>query len=302
MRRGLDRDLAALEHNLVWIVGSPRSGTTWLLALLAAHPRVRTIDEPLIGAHLGFPAHAMVSTTAAPADGSATRTLDVFRGRGDYFFSDRFRDSWQQPLRELILRRLLDQLREDGGDPRRDVLVVKEPHGSEAADLLIAALPQSRLVVAARDGRDVVDSVLDAVSPHGWARGVATLEPTAAARRAFVADYAHMWAERMGIVLRTCERLPARQHRLVRYEDLRRDTGPAVVALLEWLGLPVLDDLDAHVERLAFERVPAEQRGPGRFHRAASPGGWRQRLTAEEQAVATAAMAPVLRALGYDLD
>ena len=32
-------------HNMVFIVGAPRSGTTWLQRLLATHPRIRTGQE-----------------------------------------------------------------------------------------------------------------------------------------------------------------------------------------------------------------------------------------------------------------
>ena len=43
----------ALESRLVWVLGSPRSGSTWLSSLLRASPRVVRVDEPGIGVHLG---------------------------------------------------------------------------------------------------------------------------------------------------------------------------------------------------------------------------------------------------------
>src|SRR3954466_15243190 len=48
--RVADRDL---ESRLVWVFGSPRSGSTWLLRLLAEHESVVPVDEPLIGSYLG---------------------------------------------------------------------------------------------------------------------------------------------------------------------------------------------------------------------------------------------------------
>ena len=300
MRWGSGRDLDALERNLVWIVGSPRTGTTWLLNLLAAHPRITTLDEPLIGAHLGFPASATVGTVArAPRAGEGSRALDVFRNREDYFFSARYVEAWRGPLRELILRRLLAQMRDRGRDPHRDVLVVKEPHGSEGADVLVDTLPRTRLLVVVRDGRDVVDSMIDAVRPGSWASSLASVADSVEERRRFIDDYSQVWVERIQIVLRAREQLDPANHRLKRYEDLLADPVAGVAEIIAWLGLQPYDGLAEHVDRLAFDRVAAEHRGQGKFHRAASPGLWRDNLTADEQAVANAIMGPTLAALGY---
>src|SRR6266550_1206004 len=49
---GRRRAGARFESQLVWLLGSPRSGSTWLLTLLSEHRDVAPIDEPLIGEHL----------------------------------------------------------------------------------------------------------------------------------------------------------------------------------------------------------------------------------------------------------
>lgn len=300
MRWGPGRDLDALERNLVWIVGSPRTGTTWLLNLLAVHPRITTLDEPLIGAHLGFAASATVGNVArGPRSGAGTRSLDVFRDREDYFFSDRYAHVWRGPLRELLLRRFLGQMHDRGRDPHRDVLVVKEPHGSEAADVLVDVLPRTRLLVVVRDGRDVVDSMLDAVRPGSWASSLASVEDSSEERRRFVDDYSRLWVERIQVVLRARQQLDAGQHRLAHYEELLANPVTGVAGIIEWLGLPPVEGLAEHVDRLAFDRVAAEHRGSGKFHRAASPGLWRENLTPDEQAVANEVMGPTLTTLGY---
>ena len=50
-----------------------------------------------------------------------------------------------------------------------------------------------------------------------------------------------------------------------------------------WLGLIVPAGITEHIDRLAFDQVDPAHRGSGHFHRAATPGGWRANLTAEEQ-------------------
>lgn len=86
----------------------------------------------------------------------------------------------------------------------------------------------------------------------------------------------------------------------VRYEDLRADPETHLRRLFEWLGLELDQALLAElVERRVFERIPAAHRGPDRFFRAASPGGWRQNLPAGEQAALAEVIGPKLRELGY---
>jgi hypothetical protein len=293
----------ALERNLVWMVGSPRSGTTWLLNLLRAHPRIKTMDEPLIGAHLGFPASVTVGTVAhSPLVGEASRALDVFAEHDDYFFSNTYEKAWRGPLRRLLLGRLLAQFRDLGGRNGSDFLVVKEPHGSEAADLLVKALPASRLLVVVRDPRDVVDSILDAVRSGSWAADLATLDDAPESRMRFVEDYTRLWLERIKVVFAACRTLPAQQQLLVRYEDLLADPNTGIRSCLDWLGLDVPDATDEHVERLSFKQLGADAKGPGRFARAATPGLWRKNLDAREQDVVNRIARPMLLELGYAED
>ena len=300
-RSTVARDAAVLGPRLVWMLGSPRTGSTWLLNLLTFHPQVRTLDEPLIGAHLGLAATATVGASArSPVAGRVPRALDVFAEHDDYFFSTRYRDAWREPLRQLIMSRFAAQLRATGGDPRRNVLVVKEPHGSEAADLLVDVLPASRFLVVVRDGRDVVDSLLDAVQPGAWAASLAQVGGSDADRQRFLEDVSTLWAERTAVVLRAVELAGERRALLLRYEDLLKDTEDGVRRILEWLGLGVPDGIGEHIKRLAFDQVDAAHRGKGHFHRAAMPGGWRDNLSKGEQQLVARVMEPFLSQLGYD--
>lgn len=299
-RRTVAREADALESRLVWMVGSPRTGSTWLLNLLKLHPLVYTLDEPLIGAHLGMAATSTVGASArSPAAGRVPRAVDVFAAHDDYFFSTRYRDVWCQPLRHLVLTRFAAQVRDAGGDPQRNTVVVKEPHGSEAADLLVDVLPRSRVLAVVRDGRDVVDSLLDAVQPGAWAASLAQVGTSDTERLRFLEDTGALWAERTAVVLRAVE-VAGERALLVRYEELLADTEAGVRRILDWLGLDAPAGLAEHVERLSFERVDPAHRGAGQFHRAAKPGGWRANLTHEEQLVVARAMGPFLSRLGYD--
>jgi hypothetical protein len=48
------------------------------------------------------------------------------------------------------------------------------------------------------------------------------------------------------------------------------------------------------VEKHAWENVPEEQKGPGRFNRKATPGGWREDLTPKQAEIVEEITAPLL--------
>src|SRR3954462_1444577 len=115
---------------LAWIFGSSRSGSTWLLRMLADLDRVVPIDDPHIGHHLGV-WRPIPLAWATAKDPPKLRTLAHYkRQKGDYGFSDRDRDRLMPQLRELISARFEAQAAEDiaaAGGIERPVVVVKEP-------------------------------------------------------------------------------------------------------------------------------------------------------------------------------
>jgi len=52
--------------------------------------------------------------------------------------------------------------------------------------------------------------------------------------------------------------------------------------------------------RRSFDAVPAERKGPGKHRRSATPGKWREELSAEAQEIAREVMGDRLAQLGYD--
>jgi hypothetical protein len=292
------------ESRLLWLFGSPRSGSSWLLQLLASHPAVVPINEPLIGWYLGPFLSDMPGWNAEDLDLGNFTLQRVQREKAHSFFSREFSDVWAPALGDLIVERFMAQaLRYPSDVPfSRTVVAIKEPSGSQSADVLMAALPRARLLFLLRDGRDVVDSELAANLSGAWlgkefpgARGIGEGE-----RLEFVTQSAYKWLWRTEVVQEAYCAHAGPKH-LIRYEDLRTDTATQVRSLLEWAGLEVDEaQLATWIERHAFERVPAEDRGPQAFHRSASPGQWRENLTAEERAAVEAVIGPKVRELGYD--
>jgi hypothetical protein len=302
LERRVQRRLAGVERSLVWILGSPRTGSTWLVNLLAISDRVVPSDEPGIGYHLGMFAADVGGPHPAALDVSGALLPQARADDPNYFFSRTYEAAWREPLRRLILGRFAEQLSraQRGSDP---LLVIKEPAGSQAADFLLTLLPASKLLFLVRDGRDVVDSGLDAVDRGGWLAQLFLTEEEMSSDERFnlLRAQAYRWVHRMRTVGEVYERLPDDQRFLVRYEDLRADTTGGLGKLFRWLDVEVDPALMAQrVAAMSFEAQPREQTGTGKFARAGKSGGWRENLTSPEQRVIEDIMAETLMRLGYE--
>jgi Sulfotransferase family len=281
------------ERRLVWILGSPRSGSTWLMNLLGFGGASK-INEPGIGSHLGV----MLAGTLPiePCGRPVSYRLDQFSqsrpDSKDYFFAAERERVWRPALRTLILERLQAQL-----GPWQHYAIVKEPHGSQAAELLMSTLPRARLIFLLRDGRDVIDSMLDTTAPGSWLMEL--LDGFRAVdRESSIRSQAYLWLWRTEAVQRAFEGHGDQLKMFVRYEDLRNDPTPVLARLADWLGLDE-EPIVKFAHATAMERLSRDQTGPGRFTRAAAPGQWRENLSAQEQAMVHEIIGAKLLELGY---
>jgi hypothetical protein len=261
----------------------------------AGLPRAIPINEPYIPQRL------------SPSLGDqAIITLHTYRRTApNYFLSDRYADAWRPALRELVLSRLgaeSDALSEHHS-LRDPLLIIKEPNGSLGADLVMSLFPSSRLIFLLRDGRDVVDSMVDAQAPGAW---LGSLREGANAtgqsdRLAIVDRESWLWVARTEAVQRAYQAHAPDRRLTVRYEDLRADASRSLATLDDWLGLGRGAQWRSSAIRWNdFESYPVAARGPGMPLRSATPGLWQTNLTAEEQAVMEDIMGAKLREFGYE--
>jgi hypothetical protein len=323
---GLPFDDEELESNLVWIWGSPRTGSTWLLEMLC-HPLEAKRSEPLgfswpDGFRDPVPALAvdefLISSHLAPYQGGVIDIFDtpypatlngLFQRRASYAFSEEFADVWRPEARRLTLVRLhavIERARKAGLDvtPGLPAIVIKEVNGSHAADLVMSLFPRSRMIFMLRDGRDILDSLLDANSPSGWLTrtglGKGGFE-SAEERLEWVRDSCRTWAAKMNVCTRAYEEHDPALRRRIRYEDLLADTPGILGDLAGWAGLPHDEArIRQIVDRHSFAEVPDQRKGPGKRRRAATPGQWRESLTSEERELAQEIMGARLAELGYE--
>jgi len=285
-----------ISSRLVWMFGSPRTGSTWLMQLFAEISGVAVIDESYIPLHL-------VPIDHTVPDGEyfqqGQRATDP-----NYVFAKRYLPEVQPELRDLLTRGLKRQLAELGQptDPRW--IVIKEPNGSHAADSTMALFPESRLLFLIRDGRDVIDSLIDAMLARDswWQQSQVSDEPRIVSERlAFIRHHANLWLQRTKSVQRAYEATPGQLRLQVRYETLLEDTDAGFGRMLQWLGLsPDAGTVSAAVEKRSFSAIPDADKGAGKRARSANPGQWRERLRPGEIEVVERIMGPKLRELGYE--
>jgi hypothetical protein len=317
-RSGLPEDDAAFESRLVWILGSPRTGSSWLLRLLihpltvsrapsgvSAPPSLGRHERPnVVPVNESHVSRHMTPLTSEPPyrigggeedDDSPVRS--GLEGHVSYLFADQYSDVWRPKARDLILARMRAQA-ESGArelglhDP---FVVIKEPQ-SQGADVFMSVVPRSRLLFLVRDGREVVRSMLALYGPGGRLKGT-TLAPEQErdSRRAFVERQSRRWVRRMASVQAAYDERSAAGRVLVRYEDLTKDTPAELRRLTDWMGLGRTDDqLRAAMEAESANRGPSES-GRRSGTRDASVWG----LTPEEREVADEMMGPTLSMLGY---
>jgi Sulfotransferase family len=315
-------DADAFESRLVWIFGSPRCGSTWLLRLLC-HPLTLEpedglgfslpeaarggafvdalpVNEFLLGHHLAPRAGDPIKD----ADGHyVSATVNFFWSpHAHYAMSRDFEDVWRPELRRFALVRLHAVVeRAATRFPLRDepAVVIKDVGTSHAAYATMSLLSRSHLLFMVRDGRDVIDSLMHAALPGAWmARVSKPLISNDEDRLAFVREKAIDWACGTDSCQRAWAEHPPELRRMVRYEQLLADTVGELGWLCKWIGLERDDaSLEAAVRANAFGAN--EPTGATEFARAATPGLWRENLSSEEQRIAEEIMGERLANLGY---
>ncbi len=288
-------------ERLAWILGSSRSGSTWLLRMLSQLDPVVPIDDPHLGHHLGVWRPIPLAWATSDAHLELGTISDHKHERRDFFFSDRYREHWMPALRALIEARFGAQVSEDAAERRiaEPMVVVKEP-ASQTADLLLDLFPASRLVFLLRDGRDVVASWLDAYRSGTWAIQGGAYPVSASGRLGLIRWQSAVWRKRTEVVQAAfAERDPSLRV-MIRYEELRRDPTAALERVCATLGTPQEPErLESIATANSYESVPFRDKGQGREIRRAQPGSWRQSMTTEEIAAMHEILGPKLAELGY---
>lgn len=273
-----------LEKKMVWVLGTPRSGSTWLCRELLKHEENIIWDEPYIG---------KIFEVIKKTIESKTRITNLF-------FHPRFKDNcWMPIFRKLILAR--SYLHSQTIDKN---IVIKEPTGGGGAEFLMECLPESKIIFLLRDGRDVVDSFIDAIKPDSWKgkrkKESSNIENDPNKRRKKIKQFSEMWNSFIPAVSKSYNNHNPNLRLLIKYEDLRKDTFSELKKIYAFIGIKISDEeLKNKIDEFAYENVPESVKGEGKKIRTAKPGGYQDNFNPQEIEMMNLIMGENLKQMGY---
>ena len=289
VRRALNRLLGQAPGSIVWLASYPRSGNTWLRALLTNY--LEGGETP--------------ATIGALAGGSRTILRQVFDENLGLSSSDLTPEELlrhRPHLHELLAAEL----------PRPSFVKVHDACLRTAGGVLL--FPPAATLGGVYIVRNPLDVAVSCAHFWNWsiARAVAELDRPEAALssppggiHAVLPQRLSTWSGHVASWLDQRE-LPVH---VVRYEDLLADPETAFGAVLRFAGLVVeparvaravgharFDRLRAQEEQSGFREKPPTARF---FFRAGRAGSWRDALSPEQVRALTDAHAPLMDRFGY---
>lgn len=214
------------DKNICFLVGAPRSGTTWVQRLLQAHPRICGGEE----SHFFTLFASSLDTADKMADPARKRKIGPLCYVDRSEFEVIFRDMWSRIFCDLY-----------GRHPESTIHLEKTPFHALCLDQIQRIFPDSKVIFLTRDSRAVTSSLVHAGRNWGdyWAPDT-------------YRDAAIEWHRHVRAILQWHQRNPDRPFLQVRYEDVLQDTRGELARILRFL-FP--DDGDLRVEETleAFE-------------------------------------------------
>lgn len=275
------------EYKKLFIIGCPRSGTTWLQLLLAQHPRVATAPETQIFAY--YLEH-FLRQWQHEHEGPGRKH------QGQAGLSRLLSQEEFEALCRTSARTVLDKIA--ARNPGAEVIVEKSPKHALQAEFIHQIFSDAYFLHLVRDPRDTAASLLAA--GRSWGAGWAPKSVIHAARMW------HAHVERARAVSAHTERFLE-----VRYEALRNEPAGELHRILEWLGIPLpLEECDTAAAACEFGALQKEtdgsrlplpgERSPEGFFRKGKVGGWTDDLSASDIRVIDHLCAEPMRDTGYE--
>lgn len=281
-------------ENLAFIVGAPRSGTTWLQKLVASHPRVRTGPESYVFVYIDAQLKIWRGHLSSVNHGHSGVGLACYFEEQEFI-------SLVRDYTALLLEPMISQLQPG------EIFLDKTPMHALFISEIASVLPRSRILHILRDPRDVVASMLAA--SRSWGSRWAPSSASVAARQ---------WANHVMAVRESAKRLAPEQFLEINYEELRRSPHATLGRVFTHLGLEWSEELlDRAVSANSVENSRAGRsttipvkgefgrisgpvfKLPEGFVRKGQPGSWRKDLSVVEKLQAWRAVRQLAAEVGY---
>lgn len=247
----------------VFIVGFPRSGTTWTMWLLAQHPSVVVLQQ----SGLFHALQPLEEWWRQDHRVSRAPTAEE-RGEGRAYGMGSTAELLAPADLHRTLRPLVDHVfeRSAAGRPGTSAVVEQTPENLEFAELVRGVMPEAFFLHVVRDPRAACCSMRSAA--YAWADfPVSTTQ------------IANRWRDYASRARRLREVAGERYHE-VRYEDLEANGPRELERIHRWLGLDTSPGAcAAAVEACGIERLRKSTRMPSGFYRRGTSQAWRDEIT-----------------------
>lgn len=272
-----ESDEEILERKIVWIIGSARSGTTWLSRDLLNCPENYFWNEPKI----------IHSIKPQITDNPKS------------FFSPHYKNIWSVYLRKLLLARIYAHTQS-----LKQNVIIKEPLDEDEPEIVMLCLPKSKFIFLVRDGRDIVDSKVDVHKPNSWLRkkgGRPEVLNSEESRKRAIRSYSKTWNITMSNIKKAFSKHDPQLRIEIKYENLLSNTFLELKKIYKFLGISIEDNrIKKIIEKSSFEKIPDSMKGPGKIYRSALPGNWKKNFTATEREIMNNIMEKTLKEFGYE--
>jgi hypothetical protein len=269
----------------LFIIGCPRSGTTWTGLLLAQHPEVVVCQQ--IG--VVWAAETFKKWWGKGEKKPETRYMSSRIRYGAADETPRFEQLMTRDEMLSVCRGVADQTygfaTKDA--PGCTVVVDKTPENVRHPEFMVELLPDAYFLHIIRDPRSVFNS-----HRHG-SKDFGAAFPTDPVGSAM------FWTNDVKRGRRIGQLTP--NYRELRYESLKENGRAELTGILEWLGLSADPAwVDAVLAKTSVEKLQKSQGTPKSFFRAGKSAGWRDELTERELHAVEYFARDLMVGLGYE--
>jgi hypothetical protein len=293
-------------YRKLFLVGAPRSGTTWTNTIFALHPQVMTETESLLYPRV----MDLLRTHGARKPQAWMEILGSYRahqrdvvGIHRYASERTFRrilddaresvaacPTWtDDDAANYIIRRVIDHFFYAHGGSPKHLFVEKTPIHVNYGREILRTFREAKVIHVLRDGRDVCASLEVRATEADWA-------PTWRLRQI------RIWKQFVEAGMDLLEDTEFRGRvELVRYEEMKHDPVGQIARLFDFAELPATPRLVRRVARQTdFRRH--RKAGPGKHNNKGVVGSWRNFFSEEDLRLFDETAGNLFRRCGYHIE
>jgi len=269
----------------VFIVGSGRSGTTWLQRLLVSNPQIAGGQESEFFLYFG------ACLRAVKHDDTAARKLGLPAYWNEPDLYESILDLWKKTFSSMLKMK-----------PEATLLAEKTPAHAFYMDLIVKMLPDAKFIHIIRDSRAVVSSMIAA--EKGWGKSWA---PNS------IKEASIIWWQSVNRVKKSGQQISSERYLEVHYEDLLVNTHYELSRIYDYLNIDYDSEmLESIIEEQSIKKQRAvggtafkdhngnDLKEPDGFFRKGKADSWKQELNIYQKLVVWRYTRKLMRECGYD--